>query len=240
MEDIYYLIHTTNNYEDHSEIQTSSIDNWDDQFPGAYFTLITKDNIDNERLFPGKYVLIFSNQLLKQKNYHINIRDYNGFITEKNTYYPWNLDEAIKVLKKNKKTRTANEVIFHDPVSMKYLCKVIKRPRLIELKETSKKYKKLLEEPNYYLPRKPLKNKIKPDESLEPFYCYPLENNYTGIDRMPPSSITFFKTMAKMCNIDSKLHKKKIIENIKKQIPYLYLNREKQNIEVLKNFTERK
>ena len=30
---------------------------------------ITKDNIDNERLFPGKYVLIFSNQLLKQKNY---------------------------------------------------------------------------------------------------------------------------------------------------------------------------
>ena len=99
MEDIYYLIHTTNNYKDWSELQTSSIDNWDDQFPGVYLTLITKYNIDSERLFPGKYVLIFSYELLKQKNYHINIRDYNGYITETNTYYPWNLNNAVQEIK---------------------------------------------------------------------------------------------------------------------------------------------
>ena len=131
MEDIYYLIHTTNNYKDWSELQTSSIDNWHDQFPGVYLTLITKYNIDSERLFPGKYILIFSYELLKQKNYHINIRDYNGNITETNTYYPWNLNRAVQEIKniqndEKKKYDTiwqSNEVVFHDPISMKYLCK---------------------------------------------------------------------------------------------------------------------
>lgn len=35
----------------------------EDQFPGVYFTLITKHNLKYERLFPAKNCLIF------QKNY---------------------------------------------------------------------------------------------------------------------------------------------------------------------------
>ena len=245
MEDIYYLVHITNNYKHWSELQTTSIDNWDHQFPGVYLTLITKYNIDSERLFPGKYVLIFSYELLKQKNYHINIRDYNGFITETNTYYPWNLNNAVEEIKniqndKKKKYDTIwhiNEVVFHDPISMKYLCKVIKKPRLLDLQESDKEYQKLLLEPNYFLPKEPIKNNIEPDISKEPFYCYPLESNYTGAKPNQYSSISFFKMMAKLCKIDSKLNKKKIIEEIKKKIPYLYSNRKEQNIQALKDFT---
>ena len=37
---------------------------------------------------------------LLQKNYHINFQDYNGIITEKNTYFPWNLDKFTKKIKK--------------------------------------------------------------------------------------------------------------------------------------------
>jgi hypothetical protein len=236
MKNIYYLIHTTNYYnKDWTELQTSSIDNWQDQFPGAYLTLITKDNIDSERLFTGKYVLIFSYELLNQKNYHINIRDYNGLITEKNTYYPWNLNKAVEEIKNSTSTCRCNEVVFHDPISMKYLCKVIKRPSLLDLSD--EEYEKHFSNPNSFLPKEPIKNIIKPDMSKEPFYCYPLEDDYSGIEPEPPGSDDFFKTMAKVCNIDKKIDKKKIIEEIKKKIPDLYSNRKEQNIQALKDFT---
>ena len=120
---------------------------------------------------------------------------------------------------------------------MKYLCKVIKKPRLLDLQESDKEYQKLLLEPNYFLPKEPIKNNIEPDISKEPFYCYPLESNFTGAKPNPYSSISFFKMMAKLCKIDSKLNKKKIIEEIKKKIPYLYSNRKEQNIQALKDFT---
>ena len=35
MEDIYYLIHSTDNYDEWPELKTSNVENWDDQFPGA-------------------------------------------------------------------------------------------------------------------------------------------------------------------------------------------------------------
>jgi hypothetical protein len=66
-EDILYLIHTTKDgYKDEtgkiiwSEIRASGTD----QYPGAYFTLITKDNRLTEQLFPRKNILIFSRNLL--------------------------------------------------------------------------------------------------------------------------------------------------------------------------------
>ena len=89
-DDIYYLIHVTNDSKcfEWEELKVSEF-NTDDQFPGVYFSIITKYNIDYEKLFPGKYILIFSKNLLYQQNYHINFVDYNGIIAEKNTYYPW-------------------------------------------------------------------------------------------------------------------------------------------------------
>ena len=89
MEDeVYYLVHTTNNPDckKWSEIRAAPF-NVDDQFPGVYFSIITKSNIDRERIYPGKYIMIFSKKLLMQKNYHINFTDYNGILTETNTYF---------------------------------------------------------------------------------------------------------------------------------------------------------
>lgn len=139
-DDILYLIHIT---------QNENTDNWEQinihqedssQYPGAYFTLITKDNRLTEKLYPGKFCLIFSRNLLKQSNYHINISDDNGRITQNNTYFSWNLEEAVDKIRENSylcgkeeenswkiNDKCMNEVVFHDPVSMDYLCMTIKK-----------------------------------------------------------------------------------------------------------------
>ena len=58
--------------------------------------------------------------------------------------------------------------------------------------------------------------------------------NYTGIDPFPESSRDFFVKMAKVGNININLPTNDIIKQIKEKIPYLYANREEQQIEILK------
>lgn len=243
MEDIYYLLHKTKHYnkEDWKELKTSSIDNSDDQFPGVYLTPITKYNIRSAKLYPGKYVLIFSRKLLNQKNYHINILDNNGMITETNTYYPWNINEAVDKIKKSTENTTTTEVVFHDPISMKYLCEVIELPTPKELANLSdEEYEKYLSKP--YLPKKRIENDTEPDMSKEPFYCYPqidYKEDNTAMDEKLSSPDNFLKTMAKVCNINTNLEKKDLINEIKEKIPYLYSNRNEQNIQALKDITNK-
>jgi hypothetical protein len=62
-DDILYLVHTTSRkYKDEdgkiiwTEIQATGTD----QYPGSYFSLITKDNRLTEKLFPSKDCLVFS------------------------------------------------------------------------------------------------------------------------------------------------------------------------------------
>ena len=243
MKDIFYLLHKTKDYnkEDWRELKTSRIDNSDDQFPGVYLTLITKDNIKSEKLYSGKYVLIFSRKLLNQKNYHINIQDNNGMITETNTYYPWNINEAVDKIKKSTENTTMNEVVFHDPISMKYLCEVIEFPTPKELANYSdEEYEKYLS--NSDLPKEKKENDFEPDMSKEPFYCYPqtdyIEDN-TAMDEKLSSPNNFLKTMAKVCNINTNLKKKNLINKIKEKIPHLYSTRNEQNIQALKDFTNK-
>jgi hypothetical protein len=57
----------------------------------------------------------------------------------------------------------------------------------------------------------------------EPFFCYPLERNYTGINPLPESSREFFVRMAKMCEVNYSLSTDEIISVIKKRLPY-YIN----------------
>jgi len=222
MNDIYYLIHTTNKYnEEWKELRTSPIEDYEDQFPGVYFTLITKDNIHKEKLYPGnKQILIFSKRLLEQKNYHINLRDYNGYISENNTYFPWNLDAAVKKISEDANINS-NEVVFHDPIPMKYLC--------VAIKKLSSNISN-----NNLLPNVPIQNEVEPDLSKEPFYCYPLEKNYTGMNPLSESSSEFFMKMAKMCGVDNQLPTNEIINQISQKIPDLYMNRNKQQIDMLK------
>jgi hypothetical protein len=232
---ILYLLHATNkDYTKFNQLEPSTTSIFNKQFPGVYFSLITKENIDTELLSMGDNLLLFSVELLKQRNYHINIQDMNGIITQYNTYFYWELDEAVHHISidvKNKKEnmeninfkkKTINEVVFHDPIDMKYLCKVIDRSKYIySIKNI--------------LPSEQLKNDIKPNIKLIPFYCYYNENQYTGIFPPPRSSNEWLNMMNNVSkNIICKNEDYK--EKYYKRIAYLYENREKQNLNYLYNW----
>jgi len=239
-EDIYYLVHTTKSIcinDDGSfswkNLKPSIIDKDDHQFPGVYLTLITKDNMLTEEIFPGRYSLLFSKNLLKQFNYHINITDNNGFITETNTYFPYNIKKAVEKIKENSKREPndigfnyhlMNEVIFHDPIPLEYCCMVIDKTdyKSIWPRKTGR---------NQFLPDHPIYNSVSPNTDLLPFYCYAPPDDLNRL----PSSHSFFQKMAKLCNIDSSLPKDDIIIKIRENMDFLQVNRCKQNIDLMYN-----
>lgn len=226
-DDIYYLIHVTNDSKcfEWEELKVSEF-NTDDQFPGVYFSIITKYNIDYEKLFPGKYILIFSKNLLYQHNYHINFVDYNGIIAEKNTYYPWMLENFVNDNKSEciNKNCTMNEVVFHDNIIMKYCCRII-------IKNTDDK--------NNLLPKIPYINDVKPDMTKIPFFCFPFEDIYTGCNPLPKSSHKWYNMFYNVANIDTQNESDIdiIIKKIKNKAYYLYNNRSEQNIKKLYEYT---
>ena len=230
MEDIYYLVHATNKPDcvNWKELQTGKF-NTNDQFPGVYFSIITKDNIDTEKIFSQKYAMIFSKKLLQQKNYHINYRDCNGIITENNTYYSWNINDfSLKSKQQDNEKMKMNEVVFHDNIDMKYCCAIIG----ILKKDTG------IIKINDILPRKEIENQEQPDMSKIPFLCYPFEDIYTGEPPLPKSSKEWFKTMAKVCKIDTNDNdtEEDIIKKIKDKSKYLYNNRQEQDIKLLEDY----
>ena len=233
MEEIYYLIHTTNNPGciNWTELRTAEF-NTDDQFPGVYLSIITKDNINKEYIFPGKYIIILSKKLLLQKNYHINLTDYNGIVSEENTYFPWNLH---KFMSKNShlllsEKRPQNEVVFHDNIDMKYCCAIISiLKRDINIKK------------NNFLPQISIENEEDPDMTKQPFLCYPFEDIYTGSNPLPKSSNKWYEMMSKVCkvNIDeANSTPEDIIKKIKDKANELYNNRDEQNINLLKQYSQ--
>jgi len=246
-EDIYYLVHMTKGNLENADVKNNwcylrnkTIDTETNknspflEYPGVYFTLITKYNRVTENLFPGRICLIFSRKLLKQLNYHINISDDNGFITEKNTYYPWNIEDAVKKIKENsEKIREdntweekinyfSNEVIFHNPIPMEYCC--------MDINLSIENIINSSLENNSFLPDFPVENNIPPNMNFLPFYCYIPNNEDTRF----PSSESFIKFMGDFCKVNTELPKEEVIKEIQNKIPYLYENREEQNIEILK------
>jgi hypothetical protein len=232
MDDILYLVHCTSkeDYEKWEVLKPSEIDIY--QYPGVYFSLITKYNINREKLYYSKYMLIFSKKLLEQQNYHINLQDYNGHINEENTYYPWNLDKAIDIIKSDK-YKHMNEVVFHDPIPMKYLCSAIITYDIsssVINNDSSNKYFK----ENYLLPNFYIYTDESPDMTKIPFLCYPYEMNYSGVDPLKLSSIEFYIRMGKMCGVNTNQSKIKIIEDIREKIAFLINNRHLLKIDEFK------
>jgi hypothetical protein len=208
-----YLIHSVDNpfdINDITDLIPSKLENAEYQFPGVFFSLITKNNIHNEPLFSNDNILIFSKKLLEQKNYHINIRDYNGWINETNTFFSWELNKAVNIIN-NIDNEIGNEVVFHDSISMKYLVSYIKSGSNKDLPDNIDSI-----------------NIPEPDMSKIPFYCIPFENNYNGIEKLKISSKEFYIKMAKMCLIEKTEEKtiEEIIELIKMNINKFYNNRE--------------
>lgn len=81
-------------------------------------------------------------------------------------------------------------------------------------------------------------NNTKLNKDILPFYCYAKENEYTGINPKKLSSNSFYKKMAIMCNIDTKLSRDEIIEKINEKIDELNNNREKQKLKAFKFLLE--
>jgi hypothetical protein len=225
MENVYYLVHITNESTCRSwdELKIASF-NTDDQFPGVYLSIITKFNIMNESLFPGKYIMIFSKKLLLQKNYHVNNRDYNGILTETHTYYPWNIDMFINEGEKFSNKKTENEIVFHDNISTKYLYKIIERSTDMHS--------------NKILPIEEIETYAEPNMDLIPFYCYPFDDMYTGIDPLPRSSNEWYKIIMKMCNIEYDKNDtiEIMLQKIREKSIELYNDRSKQNISYLEKY----
>lgn len=221
-DDIYYLVHVTStDPRTWSEkfIRTSPYNKY--EFPGAYFTLVHKYNFDEVEIGGNQqnnYIIIISKEILKQKNYHYNIRDYNGFIHETNTYFPWNLDKGIKVKTKFRE----NEIVFHDPVSLEYAIDIYK----------------FVKGPEDYLfyPEKYKDVKVpKANLSFLPFYAFCFEDFYTGYEPLPKSSYAFYQKMALLVNMkEIPKNSNAIVDSILEIAPWIHKHRYFQNLKALK------
>ena len=95
-DEVLYLVHTTSiDPKTVEELRPSEMSTY--QYPGVFFSLITKDNKNAEFIYPdGDKILIFSPKLLLQSNWHANLTDHQGFISENNTFYPWNTEDILQ------------------------------------------------------------------------------------------------------------------------------------------------
>ena len=114
------------------------------EFPGIFTGLLLKQNIGYEwQLDPNEVYLIFSKVLLKQKNYHIRPTDNMGLLDE-DAYSREYIDKAIKAIQKliasggfYSDNTSDNELVFHNPISMKALESIVATTRSLynKLKE---------------------------------------------------------------------------------------------------------
>ena len=135
---------TKKNFEQISSVTSyAGID--ESEFPGVFTALLLKQNIGYEwEEEPNQVYLIFSKVLLKQKNYHIRPTDNMGLLDE-DAYSRQYIDKAIEAMITNMKdgrfyehSMSDNELVFHNPISIKSLECIIAttKPLFNKLKET--------------------------------------------------------------------------------------------------------
>ena len=132
------------------------------EFPGVCATLVTQNTVADAApiLYPGDYILVLSCDLLRQRNYHFNINDDCGHLSDHNTVFPWQLP---RFLKQNKLCSAiaqlgddyvGNEIVFHDPIKWAHVIHVLDRH-------------------NFKLPRRVHRSAAIPDMELCPAYVHP-------------------------------------------------------------------
>lgn len=196
------------------------------EFPGIFMCWHTGKN----SVF-GNIVLIYSGEILKrQKNYHINLVDRNGFFTETITYFPEDIDnipikkahEFWNNIEKKCKTYFSynyNELIFHDKIHIDLISSIWfkERKQLIEAKKTFPKNisdKCKMFPSNIDIDVKIPKNGIdKLNTTSEAIRVFSSDNKYTGI-KIPlylpnnknmryKSSLRYVKNIAKQAGVSS-------------------------------------
>ena len=171
------------------------------QFPGLYLGYVTKYPKKNFiNFYGGDIMFVFGPELLQQKNYHLNLIDNNGRISESLTYFPHNinnvpkLNKVIKFYIKKYDRYPGNEIVFHNGISLNLVVEIwVKDSNIYEkLKKIFTKHKlleyigkiKLIDRfsstyPNYKI--KTHTNKLKYlDKKNLPFVTYYLDNGGTG------------------------------------------------------------
>jgi hypothetical protein len=184
-------------------------------------TLVTKGNINTEQFYYGDIMLIFSRRLLEQSNYHINYIDHNGIITQK-SLFSWNIDK-FREYETIYDNNIGNEVIFHDSISLDFLCQVISN-------DDNRPWKSLI-------PKEPIQNNIEPNMTLLPYLSYVDDRIYTGITlKFYERAFTYawIRTMAIVAGVYTmEASQDELLDRIFKRSSYLYKNRDKQNIDEL-------
>ena len=231
-------------------------DNYNEEFPGIFMSYITKNDINDFVKYWGEITLVFSKKLLNQKNYHINIIDNNGLISENLTYFNFNIDkmpkqkDVVDFYEKIYEDYPGNEIVFHDKIHINSLCGIWVRNKENYnklIKQIPKKYIDLVKIKRKYSKSVKCPDKIKIDTKSLPFLLtldfkrggaykaiYPYENK-------TKSSKLFYKKLCYLANITDKEIKKYDLTNPKKLHKYLiknklysyfHKNRDKQNISV--------
>lgn len=182
-----YLLHSTTKdawekIKQSGYINPSSFSYYD-QFPGVFVTLVTESTLEDEfdNLFyqednqSNSVFLVLGVQLLNQQNYHFNLNDNNGDITD-DTYYPWNmknayedLPKAIDFFKNTPGERYfGNELVFHDPIPVSFVAHVMEGDK-----------------PTYLFEQVYAKdsqgNVLEPNLSLLPYYASAIIRNDIGV-----------------------------------------------------------
>jgi hypothetical protein len=234
-DDILYLVHATNIHPStikYLEPRPSCKEmNKDCQFPGVYCSLITKGNRLTQNIYPGKYVLVLSLNVLLQSNWHVNAKDHNGNITEHNTYFPWNYKTNID------KLSDANEVVFHDPINMRYLCRLLIRPSIYDDEQA---FIHFITKGGIHsmLPQRRMHTRTPPDMTKKPFYVFNTEHRYTGTTDIPKSSMAWLRMMAKVAKIlPIPIDRSVLVSMLQKHSLKLCFNREEQDLVPLKAWT---
>ena len=228
-----------------------------DEFPGIYMSAITDREIGNNPSYFGPIIFCLSNKLLQQKNYHINITDNNGLITESITYYPHNIDtlpnitDVEKYYKQHYDSYASGEVVFHDKININLICEIwcknletynniinnipkeLKNAIKIKISKKNTNIKCNIDEK--YLDLKSVPFFINIDYNRSGYYMllYPYKSK-------KHSSMSHYKKILRIANIDetiiNKLTTPKLMDNylIKNKLyTFFHNNRDKQNLSIL-------
>ena len=225
-----------------------------DEFPGIFLSFISQTEFGKKVRYWNKIMLVFSNKLLKQKNYHANIIDNNGLISEDITYFPHNIKDLPKLndveeyYNKHYNSYPGTEIVFHDKININLVCEIwcnSKDTYEEVINNVPRNIKHLIKIKNKYTNIVCNVDEKYLDLSSMPYFLN-LDYHSSGFHKLiypyktkTKSSMKHYKKMLKLANLDdsliNKLNTPELIDKyfIKNKLySFYHNNRDKQNLEV--------